>query len=86
MDSDSHSQASPWRFEVPGKCSERNRAASYRSQSNSERSELSVHRISDHNLDNTGGGDYLPVKQMQSFQFTGEHNEYFGPVMGAEGT
>jgi branched-chain amino acid transport system substrate-binding protein len=34
---------------------------------------------------NTGPTDYFPVKQMQMFRFTGEHNEYFGPVLNGQG-
>ena len=34
---------------------------------------------------NTGPADYFPVKQMQMFRFTGEHAEYFGPVMDSQG-
>ena len=34
---------------------------------------------------NTGPADYFPVKQMQIFRFTGEHAEYFGPIMDSQG-
>ena len=34
---------------------------------------------------NTGRSDYFPVKQMRMLRFDGEHAEYFGPVMSAEG-
>jgi branched-chain amino acid transport system substrate-binding protein len=34
---------------------------------------------------NTGPSDYFPIKQMQMLWFNGEHEEYFGPIMGAQG-
>ena len=34
---------------------------------------------------NTGPADYFPVKQMQMFRFTGEHAEYFGPIIDSQG-
>jgi branched-chain amino acid transport system substrate-binding protein len=34
---------------------------------------------------NTGPSDFFPVKQMQMLRFNGEHDEYFGPIMGSQG-